>query len=74
MAYKGYFHCRLCESTYFNVVTGSEKTVMNCMLQITDSIIKPDPPEVMCPSLIDFHFCEDGSRGIADFIGFRKEE
>ena len=72
--YNGYYHCRLCNAIYKSCGTGSEKIMMNCMLQVTNSILKPNDPEPQCPDMISIHFCDDGSKGISDFIGFKCEE
>lgn len=74
MEYKGYYHCRLCKKEYYSCGTGDLGMVMKCMAQVTNSILAPNPPIIQCPEIIDVHFCADGSRGVADFIGFKKDE
>ena len=54
--YNGYYHCRLCNAIYKSCGTGSEKIMMNCMLQVTNSILKPNDPEPQCPDMISIHF------------------
>ena len=71
--YNGYYHCRLCNATYKSCGIGSENTMMNYMLQVTNSILKQKNPEPQCPDMISIHFCDDGSKGVADFVGFKKE-
>lgn len=71
--YKGYYKCRLCGKEYSDCATGNKNIVDKCMLHIGGVNILEDTVPLGSPDIISTHFCEDGSRGVADFLGFRKE-
>lgn len=65
----GYYKCRLCGTSFYNCVANS-KTAFDI---ITDICIYGKSKVIQAPDMIGFHSCDDGSLGIADFIGFKKE-
>ena len=40
---------------------------------IIDICVHGKSKVIQAPGMIGFHSCDDGSLGIADFIGFKKE-
>lgn len=67
--YLAIYKCRLCGETFGAKEAGGRRTALNAA--IFASMGKP--PEPNAPTLNDIHCCEDGSIGIADFIGFKEE-
>lgn len=72
--YNGYYHCRLCGENFKACYTNSEERMWNYMLQLRNSMIKTEELERPFPGKNAIHCCNDGSVGLADFIGFRREE
>ena len=66
---KGYYKCRLCGTSFYNCAT-NRKTASDI---ITDICIYGKSKVIQAPDMISFHSCDDESLGIADFIGFKKE-
>lgn len=64
--YKAIYKCRLCKDTFVERSTKHRDTAIrlieNACCNYMESIIDP--------TLLTYHFCEDGSIGICDFQGF----
>lgn len=77
---KGYyymtFRCRLCGKTFTNGGTGDEETARRAMTNATlaASGIEPLTKLENQPLMHEMHCCEDGSFGIADFLGMKWAE
>lgn len=65
--YTAIFKCRLCGEQFIGAETGNRKIALNAT--IGASIGKSF--DAQAPTLHDTHICEDGSIGIADFLGFK---
>lgn len=70
--YNAYFHCRLCDKIYYSCGTNSEQIVLHSMCYLTNSTLSIKELPSQCPNKFEIHLCEDGSYGMADFIGFKK--
>lgn len=68
--YLAIFKCRLCGETFCAKETGGRETALNAAIFASMGKL----PEPNAPTLNDIHSCEDGSIGIADFIGFKEGE
>lgn len=68
--YKAKYKCRLCGEEYNSLCTGSEDIASKETLYVAMGIRSE---QVMAPKLYDVHYCKDGSVGMADFYGFKKE-
>ena len=66
---KGFYKCRLCGEKFYNCATNS-KTASDIVIDIC---VYGKSKIIQAPGMIGFHSCDDGSLGIADFIGFKKE-
>ena len=66
---KGFYKCRLCDKKFYTCATDS-KTASDIMIDIC---IYGKSKVIRAPGMICMHSCDDGSLGIADFIGFKKE-
>ena len=66
----GYYKCRLCGKKFYSCSTDRE-TASKIMIDI---VVDGESKEINAPGLIHIHLCDDKSIGIADFIGFKKEE
>lgn len=71
MIYRAIYKCRACGKEHGNMVTGNEKLAMNDTMATVYGW-KCDGP--IHPTMNDIHLCNDGSFGVSDFIGFKKEE
>lgn len=76
---KGYymmFRCRLCGKTFANGGTGDEETAWTATANATlaASGIGPLKKLESQPLAQETHRCEDGSFGIADFLGMKWAE
>ncbi len=63
------YKCRLCGKEYESVITG-EVLARRCMYQTVYGIKSGEP---LCPTIYEMHHCDNGSFGISDFLGFKKE-
>lgn len=70
MAYQAIYKCRMCGEYSLGCIT-DRIIATRCMLQVSHGI---DSSEVLCPSITEMHYCEDGSYGLADFQGFKKAD
>ncbi len=68
--YKALFKCRLCGKTFINSETSNEIVALNAAIKA----IFGKMSEPLVPTLYDIHICDNGGIGIADFIGFRKDD
>ena len=68
MEYRAMYKCRLCNKEFGYVGTTNEKLVMDC---ITAMINGTKTTQILEPKQFDFHCCEDGSFGFADFKGWK---
>lgn len=74
MTYNGKYKCRLCGKTYKHCMTGDKDIVLQSMFYVTDSILKDvEKLPIQHPEKHSIHFCDNGSFGVADFIGFEVE-
>ena len=71
--YRAIYKCRMCGEEFGSAVTTSTDIAIKHMLIVT---VQYKPPEYIGTSVteLSMHSCKDGSLGLADFIGFRKEE
>ena len=66
---KGYYKCRLCGTSFYNCAT-NRKIASDIIIDIC---VHGKSKVIQAPGMIGFHSCDDGSLGIADFIGFKRE-
>lgn len=76
---KGYymtFRCRLCGKTFTNGGTGDKETAWAATANaaFTASGIGPLKKLENQPLVQETHCCEDGSFGVADFLGMKRAE
>ena len=76
---KGYymmFRCRLCGKTFTNSGTGDKETAWTATANamFAASGIEPLKKLEIQPFVHETHCCEDGSFGIADFLGMKWAE
>lgn len=67
--YLAIYKCRLCGETFCAKEAGGRRAALNAAICASMGKL----PEPNAPTLNDIHSCEDGSIGIADFIGFKEE-
>lgn len=65
--YTAMYKCRLCGETHSKCATGNKNKAMACTV---GAALDTKVDEPLAPTLISFHFCENGSFGISDFQGF----
>lgn len=64
---KAKYRCRLCRKEYHSGIVGGRNIAKKEMyLLVTGN--KPD--SVLAPGMTTLHFCDNGSFGLADFIGW----
>lgn len=72
--YRPYYKCRMCGATYA-VGPNTDKDIADlCMAELNVGVVGT---VAMAPTLTDTHNCTGehaGSLGLADFIGWRKQE
>ena len=70
------FRCRLCGKTFTNGGTGDEWTARKAMANaaLAASGIAPPTKLESQPLMHETHCCEDGSFGVADFLGMKYRE
>lgn len=71
--YRAIYKCRLCGEEFEDGTTSGENAqIITCMLSVSQNYkhekLNLHGYRHMC------HFCDNGSYGFADFIGFRKVE
>lgn len=66
--YNGIYKCRLCGETYIECATGSSNIVVKHFIGINT-----DMKQLQQVTLTSMHSCKDGSFGVSDFQGFKKE-
>lgn len=71
MMYQAVYKCRLCGEEFKGCVTGNENIAMVETINAASGIKSTQP---LAPRIIEYHYCKDGSYGIADFQGFKKVE
>lgn len=66
------YKCRLCGKEYVKCSTGTDRSSLQLAVDIVyrATAIK-EPKDGMEPALWELHWCEDGSLGVADFLGFK---
>ena len=70
----GIYKCRLCGECFESVATGSKDTALKSVAGAAyDGKWYPEGGGIGV-YMHDFHSCKDGSFGIADFQGYKKEE
>lgn len=70
------FRCRLCGKTFTNGGTGDEWTARKAMANAALAASGIEPPTKLenQPLMHETHCCEDGSFGVADFLGMKYRE
>ena len=68
MKYKAIYKCRLCGERYEDGITGDSMAIM----AVSTLTVKEHGPIGI--HLRNVHNCKDGSYGLSDFQGFKKEE
>ena len=71
MAYKSVYKCRLCGCIYRNGGTTGLTIAEASLAEIHVGICGTVP---MAPRKTETHHCDDGSLGVADFLGWEMEE
>ena len=71
MKYKAIYRCRLCKEIFGHVCTTSEKSALKA---VSNACTPKVSALIYAPELHMHHRCADGSFGIADFYGIKKEE
>lgn len=68
--YYGIYKCRICGQTYTRCGTANKNLVIEKFIDLINGndLNKPNV------DLYDMHSCENGSFGLADFQGFKKDE
>ena len=68
--YYAFFKCRLCGEIFDNGAVTSNK---DFTVGGTIALINGFKISCQFPNMIEIHYCKNGSVGIADFIGWKKE-
>ena len=68
---KAIYKCRLCGKTYHNGSNTGYGIAEVCMVELHAGHCGTVP---MAPAMTETHRCEDGSLGIADFQGWKKQD
>lgn len=72
--YKAIYKCRLCGKAFMGEVTGNETVARDAVIGVvTCGEFYPERCGIGLHRYYP-HWCDDGSFGMADFQGFRKEE
>lgn len=71
MEYKAVYRCRLCGAEYRPGITTGEAMALAHMEELAAGICGTVPN---APRKIEPHQCPDGSLGVADFQGWKKED
>lgn len=74
MVYKALYKCRLCGQVFHTSATNNEKMVERCMIELHAGLVCTVP---MAPTMTETHDCgggHAGSLGMADFLGWEKED
>ena len=72
--FRGIYKCRLCGECFETITTGREDIALESVSGVAyDGKWYPEVGGIGV-YLRNFHHCKDGSWGIADFQGFKKEE
>ena len=75
MTHQVIYKCRLCGEAYGNMCTGNKDAVMDVLSHHAYGLpLTREFPSASCIGIQDIHLCKDGSRGIADFQGFKVME
>lgn len=67
--YNGLYKCRLCGETYMACATGSSDIVVKHFIGLETPM-----KQLQQVTLTEMHSCKDGSFGLSDFQGFKKED
>lgn len=67
--YNGIYKCRLCGESYTRCCTSNPDIVVEHFIGLVT-----DKKVLQQVDLTDMHSCKDGSFGLGDFQGFRKED
>lgn len=65
--YTAKYKCRLCGKTYGDITTDSEETARAIGFRVICGMEQTNPLE---PRKYGTHYCDNGSLGVSDFIGF----
>ena len=68
--YIALFKCRICCEVYSATETESRNIAQKAAI----SAVLGKVSDGQDPALHDIHICEDGGIGIADFLGFKRED
>ena len=69
--YRAIYKCRKCGACFGNTVTGDENLAQKTLIC---ACIGTPSGEAQAPALHFPHSCANGDFGVADFIGWQKEE
>ena len=67
--WKGKYKCRLCGKIFVTCMTATESVAKKSVF----GLVIGEKLEVQQPEEKTIHFCENGSFGVADFIGMEKD-
>ena len=68
--WNGKYKCRLCGNVFNTCMTLTRVTAKKCVI----GAVLGKNLEVQQPGTEAIHCCDDGSFGVADFLGMKKEE
>lgn len=69
--YKAIYKCRFCQKSFKDAITGNKDLAEKVLMSVCYDIPINEPQS---PTMYRPHYCENGSMGVADFIGWEKEE
>lgn len=74
--YHQIYGCRMCGEEFCPVTTFGENAALNNMCSCINkgNGVAENYAMPYSATLYDVHHCKDGSFGVADFIGYRKDE
>ena len=66
--YYGIYKCRLCGEQFTERATSTKEVAFDATMS---TVLQTKASYPMSPSIIEVHFCDDGSYGIGDFLGMK---
>ena len=75
MVYNQIYKCRKCGAEFCPVTVSNRESACADMDNCIDRAnAEPITPMHLAPTLYAKHYCENGDIGVADFIGYEKQE
>lgn len=74
--YNQIYKCRKCNKEYCPVTTCGEEAALSNMCSCINKVngASENYTAPYSATLYDIHYCENGDFGVADFIGYEKQE